>query len=99
MSDDLRTLEEVRRWLRKMYLDGRDMQLCAIELDAVHGVLVRFDALVKRAEQTANCGLCAGKGYLEVHKSGMTHYETDAGEVCPPYHFERIACSCKGESG
>jgi hypothetical protein len=43
----------------------------------------------------APCKLCNGKGFVEVHMSGFTHYETDAGEGCPAYHYNRVPCSCK----
>jgi hypothetical protein len=31
---------------------------------------------------------------VEVHQPGHTHYETDAGEGCPVWHFERVPCTC-----
>ncbi len=40
------------------------------------------------------CRLCQGRGWSEVHQAGHTHYETDAGEGCPGYHYKRIACEC-----
>lgn len=40
------------------------------------------------------CKNCNGKGYVETHRSGFTHYETDVGEECPGYHFARTPCSC-----
>ncbi len=42
----------------------------------------------------SQCAKCGGKGYVEVHQPGHTHYETDAGEGCPSYHYERVPCTC-----
>lgn len=42
----------------------------------------------------SECRHCGGKGYIEVHRPGFTHYETDAGEPCPSYHYDRTLCSC-----
>lgn len=44
---------------------------------------------------TPTCIFCGGLGYKEVHQPGYTHYETDAGEGCPSYHYKRIPCPCE----
>ncbi len=41
---------------------------------------------------SATCRSCGGKGYIEVHEPGHTHYETD--DECPAYHFRRVSCTC-----
>jgi len=53
----------------------------------------RDTALAKLKKRTG-CVECKGRGYTERHQPGHVHYETDAGEACPPYHFERIPCEC-----
>ncbi len=45
-------------------------------------------------EREPQCRLCRGKGYTEEHQPGHTHYETDAGEPCPAWHYKRIPCIC-----
>lgn len=46
------------------------------------------------------CSRCGGRGYIEAHIPGYTHYETDAGEPCPSYHFRRAVCPvCFGSLG
>jgi hypothetical protein len=42
--------------------------------------------------KTSHAASCAS--LREFHKPGMIHYETDAGEACPAYHFEHGKCDC-----
>src|ERR1035437_4871632 len=43
------------------------------------------------------CGKCRDTGIIDGHRSGYTHYETDAGEPCPSYHYEALPCpDCAG---
>lgn len=39
------------------------------------------------------CRYCHGSGYVREHQTGHTHYETDAGEPCPEYHYSRVICA------
>ena len=34
------------------------------------------------------------KSFRSYHKSGFIHYETDANEPCPEYHYESGKCDC-----
>lgn len=54
----------------------------------------RQQKLVEALKLRTGCERCKGRGQYERHKTGYTHYETDAGEECPAYHFERIQCRC-----
>src|SRR5579883_2855413 len=40
------------------------------------------------------CKKCKGAGIYEAHQPGHTHYETDAGEPCPWFHYSKIPCGC-----
>jgi len=66
--------------------------------DLTRAYLAQWDeneALVKAMEvMQKSCLKCKGRGYVDgQHKEGYTHYETDAGEACPAYHFEFVPCS------
>lgn len=41
-----------------------------------------------------DCRRCSGTGFVEQHQPGHTHYETDAGEPCPAYHYRKVPCVC-----
>lgn len=50
------------------------------------------DRLRKALEKLPHEPTCAS--LQEVHQSGYTHYESDAGEPCPLFHFARGKCDC-----
>lgn len=43
------------------------------------------------------CSTCRGKGFTEAHIPGFTHYETDADEECPSYHYRKSPCPACGD--
>jgi hypothetical protein len=46
--------------------------------------------------ERGSCEICRGKGYVEVHQPGYTHFKTDS--ECPPYHFQRVPCTCSPQN-
>jgi len=59
------------------------------ELEIAVQARLAAEAQLKRR---TGCEKCKGKGYIERHQPGMIHYETDAEEPCPSYHYERVPC-------
>ena len=49
------------------------------------------EALALATAKLATARVCekCGGSYKDIHMPGYTHYETDAGEPCPKYHYGR----------